>query len=1196
MPDNSELLNEPSVDDGYDYDSQYNTDNVYVQWATRDSPTTLEMMDVDQLYHHSIFGPGSYARFIGTGIDPTKEDLSIALPKITAFEDTYNSFFAPIGEQVLPKTTSDLDINDYKDLEEAERYRIFTDDYNKAVQYENYLRRQEFIDFNNNDIMRYGQEGIGLVEGADMEYVMEKERPYTWGRAWRRAKLDFVNDWHNNMNALSRFFSTPTEQLEGDASTREMARAFMAGENEIPIFRDRDKSGLVHSVGEFGRDLLVASGNFASSMAMNVVSSLAVSAGMSLASYGLGTVPGLAVGGGRFLIGIGKAFHSAKRAFGFLQNTSKHVSNYRKVRDAMNTSRYLKNLFKESATLMANHVQTSAESSLMADMNAISFLEAAKSEFFINNGRVATPEEEEEIKKAAMDVRKWTYAANYMLVGFSNLQQFGGIVGGLSRLDKMKRGAYRLAKNPTGKKFRLEAKSWWDKNKWEIVKNSFTEGFEEFGQSVIDNTVSSYFKSVLDPRTELAYQNFSNQLSGLIDHSGFGFKSSVAHGGLYEGLIGAVLGGAGSVILPGAMGIAERVKYGKAKNARLEMFNKNIDQYNTLLFGKMRSNTENSNTVAGADTDDTASLTEEVKLEHAGVKDLVEFTSRNYSMDRGDVLLNYLDEVDGLSEAELRVALGLSEDIAIDDIMANLARSRGIIEETLKVRDVLGDAYSYNHLDVKSKWFEDLMKTSKFKGISEDAMKNRIFNDYVGIHTQAIVMDKFFKNDLQERRSELLSELSKKGTFMHDMSQSVYGFSGLGEDLLDLFGVVFGGASYYQQEVDEDYTNRVEDLKSRIRLASTSAEKKSLQDELATVRKNQKEYRDRMGAFEFIEDSDFFVEREEVHTIENNLEIFKGRIRRRLSKGKSLRSAISVKADMERTSLEEREKRLEELREVIRDTEQKYKTASDSEKIKLDAELQQHSRVLKVLESVRSGTLRSEFTQREIFLQSLLDEIEGMSANEALETIVTRFQLSSHVLGILSDYYFRSSASLVFNQEANFLLNPEYQKELFENIADNYAFIATRSKDNPFMGKIGLMYYYHEDGKLYSTGDVNKYNKAKADWENQQKEKAEKAAAEEAVSNQTDGGTDEQTLEEQLRDAEKKRQEKLKDAMGDTATSSKPDPKSETKPEKGMTEGERAASDPGYVKNAIESITGDLSTEEEKTFDSISSILGNCTP
>lgn len=401
-----------------------------------------------------------------------------------------------------------------------------------------------------------------------------------------------------------------------------------------------------------------------------------------------------------------------RSAFSGIWSLAKGLQTGSKLSTNLARGSKISQLGTKGQALAAGMFYANGEAALQAELNSRKFLEDKQAQYYAQNGKWATGDQLKEMEEVAKEVGNMTYGLNLPLIAGTQMVQFGSLIVGKATRDiaanlpiALSKTGLKQAVVTSGTKFTLK----------EFGKDIGSEGFEEFAQSVIDNTASTYYKPLVEQRGGLG--TFATTLA----------KETWKHGTTQEGVLD-FLGGAliGGVISGGKGGV--RLATGNTYKAQaqkvVDAFNSSTD---TLVQQTLRSEYTANKMQEAFNTGDHQ-LVERLVSQSA-----FHMTQEGFyqgTLDARKEQLESFKELD-ITEFNEHFSVELTQeqrDLYIDQVVNSINKAEAIIEQ-------VNNIYAANPF-YKDDWFNNMIgyaKTKMGKETQDKELAMRVWQDFKAI-------------------------------------------------------------------------------------------------------------------------------------------------------------------------------------------------------------------------------------------------------------------------------------------------------------------------------------------------------------------------------------------------------------------------------------------------------------------------------
>ena len=356
---------------------------------------------------------------------------------------------------------------------------------------------------------RYNDPFLSYVPGEDNEDIYAKIKPFTWGDSFKKAGATLgVNLLSNFRNALGAVASLNkgADAIWDNEYANHMVEATKALEEMYPQYKtkdERDNPFAIRNLDSTLKSILPATGTVASGIIDMVVGQVALQS--------LGAVTG----------GATNALGAAK----FLKDTNKIANSFKGIYSAFKASTVGRGLAANKqfydnykGLVVGGLFYANGEAALQGAMNSQDFYDKQIESYYKTYGKMPTGKALEDLEKKVQGVGRSTFLANLALIGGSNIIQFPNLIQGTVKESLLDNSMVKLVNGELTKRSFLERTR---KNAPGVIGDSFSEGFEEFGQGVIDKTFQDYYgtdQNFVKSINKSLLQSFNQE--GLLEFAG----------------------------------------------------------------------------------------------------------------------------------------------------------------------------------------------------------------------------------------------------------------------------------------------------------------------------------------------------------------------------------------------------------------------------------------------------------------------------------------------------------------------------------------------------------------------------------------------------------------------------------------------------------------------------------------------------
>jgi len=565
--------------------------------------------------------------------------------------------------------------------------------------------QKELDRYSYNESAGFRNPAIPYDPNLDMNEVYAKYDPVTWAKSfektWDTTAINMWNSMKNLSVGISEGLSNgDVNKLYDNTYAKHLAELTEALEQDKPMYFTSEEQGTAST---FLKQLLPAFGYLASS----VIETTATHA----AAAGVGAAIGASGGG------VGAAAGAAAAQAGAFIKDAATISNLitkvqgaSKAFAAMSTAGKIKSAAQLAASglYMAN-----GEAALIAQLAGNRALEEAKKEYFQQTGRYLSDFELESAQERAQKVAGATFYMNLPLIAASNIFQFTNLVRGKATPAITEALAFAIDPK-TGKAVAKNALLAAGK---QYLKESASEGLEEFGQAVIEDYAVDYYKNRRQLGSKI--QTFSEAL-----------VKNATGGGLQDFLGGAIVGGVSNVGT-----FAKVSKVASQTKQFVDHYNSSTGRYFDYVGNLMRLDEGLRQAVMSGDSSRGEDLFSDA---------LATMVSHHAKMGSTEAFGNSLSALSEMENAEFNKLFGLNMTASeqqvlsatLKDQYSTFAETRKQIDEAFKVNPYANDNWFKKRLsknrgttpqELKAQQAWDVMKDSLFRDmVSRESLSEQI--------------------------------------------------------------------------------------------------------------------------------------------------------------------------------------------------------------------------------------------------------------------------------------------------------------------------------------------------------------------------------------------------------------------------------------------------------------------------------------
>lgn len=366
-----------------------------------------------------------------------------------------------------------------------------------------------------NESSRYADPYLSYDPLIDNEDLYARIHPFTWGDSMAKGWKTFTNhvgsSFFTAASAIKGLATGEIDSISDNEYTQDLAEMTRKLEEEYPQYRTTDQSE---------NPLAFRNWNSTLKSIFPAVGTVAGGITDMLIGHGIMTLATPITAGASGTIGNATQILRDSK---ILNNTFKTLYNTFK---GTTIARGVGTFNNHRQAILSGLFYANGEAALQGALNGQDFYEKQLREYYKENG---TPDLKtiQELQNTAEQVAKFTYGANLALIAGSNIVQFPTLLGGRMNERILKNLPYKLENNLLVKQSTLKPIL------AEFAKDAFAEGFEEYGQSIIDNTTQEYFSG-----------RHPQVLSSILK----GIQSNLNQEGFIDFLGGALIGGPVSLV------------------------------------------------------------------------------------------------------------------------------------------------------------------------------------------------------------------------------------------------------------------------------------------------------------------------------------------------------------------------------------------------------------------------------------------------------------------------------------------------------------------------------------------------------------------------------------------------------------------------------------------------------------------------
>jgi len=410
---------------------------------------------------------------------------------------------------------------------------------------------QEIFRTSDEAMRGFNKDGMPMFNPyMDMEDAYAKADPFTFGDMVSRIGADLGNNVFHSFKSFGQgtieaVQSGDITKLWDNEANKKLADLTKELDELHPIYRTIDERDNPLAFRNWDATSKMLIGGGAGTMLASIIDAGILTLGTSMVSGAIGSMSGpVGTGAGAVagaVAGAASGVNRVRTAFSTVWNLSKAVFNGGKVAQGLKAGEQIADIaskvrMKDALSLLGTgYVFANGEAGLQGELGRRAFIEQAQRDYYSRTGLYMGGEELQEIEDTAIKVGSATYAMNLPLLMASNFMQFPSILMGkharrmIDDLPITMTAEKGLPKAVKGSTFKFLGK--------EALVDSIIEGGEEFGQSVIDNLVQTWYDPYKQDQNLLTYsKDILNQT--LTQDSVLDFLGGALIGGI-SGSVGA---------------------------------------------------------------------------------------------------------------------------------------------------------------------------------------------------------------------------------------------------------------------------------------------------------------------------------------------------------------------------------------------------------------------------------------------------------------------------------------------------------------------------------------------------------------------------------------------------------------------------------------------------------------------------------
>ncbi len=587
------------------------------------------------------------------------------------------------------------------------------------------------------------KEGPAYSPYADMEDAYAKADPFTMGDVLYKTYKTATNHLGSSYTVM---YGGIKEMLKGNSSgfwsnkySKELAEASKELEELVPLYRtadQRDNQFALRNLGTTASMVLPALGTVGAAIA-DVYIGHAIATGIGAFAGPGGIIAANTAALAKDSVALRAAFSGLYGISKALQSTgaAKRIMG---LTGAITSSARGKTLTTYGKNLASGLFYANSEAALQGEMNAQSYFEKKKKEYFDEHGYYPTGSELENLTETAKSVGLATYSLNLPLVTMTQISQFGSLF--MSKAYPSITAKAGISLNKAG------VASANKRYIWDTVKDISSEGFEEFSQSAIDNAVTNFY----DPNIAVKGGFVGSLLASHYNHA-------KTEEGILDFLGGALIGG----VVSGIKG-TKNLATGTTNRAIAQKVAENFNSSTQSLFENTVRNEYLGQQLAEAFKNEDFELV--AKLTRQQAFSLAQSAVYNGTIDARLEQIESMKEMD-IKEFNENFQTDLSEqdrNAFVDAIKANVQQASDIVTA---VNLGMGTPKF-----VEDNWFKNIInRVSNTTEQPPVEVRMKLFNDAKAI----IAYNAFVFNDMSTALKELMEYIEVPGLVQTNLGQAV---------------------------------------------------------------------------------------------------------------------------------------------------------------------------------------------------------------------------------------------------------------------------------------------------------------------------------------------------------------------------------------------------------------------------------------
>lgn len=582
-------------------------------------------------------------------------------------------------------------------------------------------------EYSQNESRPFTDPTIKFQPGVDVEDMYAEGDPFTYGdafaKAWDTLKINAFSTFSNVYSGITEGISQGDfSKVWNNSNVDHLADLSENLEKIRPQFRTEDERNNPLSIRNWDSTIksIIPSLGYAAAGAVDALATTvgitALSALATAPEGGVGAIPG-------FFVGLAEGGNILKNTITGLWNMSKALNTASKVVGTVEALSAGQKALNISKMVGSSLFFVNSEAALQGELNARQAQKKIGEEHFKRTGEILT---QDELEKQTADLQRDTYLLNLPLLAASMAFQVPNLLRGKLVPALIESLPVKLMRDKTlkaGNTALFLTKEW--------AKESLSEGLEEVGQSIIDDTTDKYY----DPYTNRSY------MESFVD----GTISKMTDVNTAVEFLGGALAG-------GLMNSVTFLKYSKTKQRAMDAVTAFNSSTNELVLSMSRANhnhVELGKAVANGDMDRVR------EIHRDNLRDVVETGRQLGSVDAKREIIADMKQ---MPTGDFNKYTGFNVTPEVQETYVNsLLKEYDNINKILATRD---SAFGYNPF-IQERWFKERAKSLEpVFGQSAGAVATKMFVDAKKVIGKVMVENNEFGqeiSDLETKRPDLSS-------------------------------------------------------------------------------------------------------------------------------------------------------------------------------------------------------------------------------------------------------------------------------------------------------------------------------------------------------------------------------------------------------------------------------------------------------